>query len=183
MNEVSYFAEQFDYANVTEEQRSEIGQVYAHAFEQDIGLIFDATLDSDFLHPEDYYVSSVGGAFFVVYEETETSKRIVGTTGLRKLDPGSIPNNCFSSTGLPTDTRACELKRMFILPCARGKGLAHQLLNIALRFSREHGYNTIFLDTKKKLQAANNLYEKHGFLDCDNYNGNPRADRFMRKQL
>jgi hypothetical protein len=45
------------------------------------------------------------------------------------------------------------------------------------------GFRRCVLDTKTKLVASNTFYEKLGFVDCADYNGNARADRWMAVTL
>jgi GNAT superfamily N-acetyltransferase len=59
--------------------------------------------------------------------------------------------------------RAVELKRMYLRPEARGRGLGRQLLGIALDWARSHGIGVIRLDTSERMVAAQRLYEAHGF--------------------
>lgn len=58
---------------------------------------------------------------------------------------------------------AVELKRMYLRPEARGRGLGKQLLGIALGWARSHEITTIRLDTSERMTAAQRLYETHGF--------------------
>jgi GNAT superfamily N-acetyltransferase len=58
---------------------------------------------------------------------------------------------------------AVELKRMYLRPEARGRGLGKQLLRIALDWARSHGISVIRLDTSDRMTAAQRLYEAHGF--------------------
>jgi hypothetical protein len=82
------------------------------------------------------------------------------------------------------DYNVCELKRMFLLPCARGKGLSKVMLDNVTQKARELGYAAMVLDTRKRLEAANRLYEvMGGFVEFSDYNGNPRPDRFMIRKL
>jgi GNAT superfamily N-acetyltransferase len=157
----------FDWTTGSAADRAQVGAVYAHVFKNDIGLIFDPNLDADFTDPLKYYSPSNRGAFFVV-RDTEDSDRIVGTAALRHLV--ELGNQA-------------EIKRMFFLPQCRGAGLGMATGKILVAKSAELGYEAVVLDTKRKLQAANTIYEKLGFTDCENYNGNPRADRFMRLRL
>ena len=184
-----FAVEELDYSAASADQKKQIQEVYEYAFTHDLGLQFDASLDTDFVHPELYYYREVEGAYFVVNEtNSDGQKRIVGTTGVRRLDNATIPRDCvFHLTGQhvcgteENARRACELKRMFLLPCARGKGLSYELIKVALELAMQASYDVILLDTKSRLAAANHLYLKTGFQDCGNYNGNPRADRFLGK--
>ena len=169
---------EFNYGSVTPAETEQIRAVYEHAFRHDIGIDFDASLDSDFANPMAYYGPGARGAFFVVRHLP--SGAIVGTSGLRNIQ---LPEKCqdFSETERREST--CELKRMFILPLARGRGLASILLKLVVSKANTLGYHTIVLDTKRRLEAANALYSKAGFVDCSNYNDNPRADRFMALRI
>ena len=115
---------------------------------------------------------------------------IVGTAGIRAI---RVVETCadFADTARASndddvgsaDSRICELKRMFILTVGRGKGLASAMLRLILAKAKGLGFAVMVLDTCQKLVAANALYEKAGFAECSNYNGNPRADRFMALKL
>lgn len=56
----------------------------------------------------------------------------------------------------------CELQKLYITPEAQGIGLSKELMKVALDFAKEH-YAYCYLETFKKLQAANLLYIKLGF--------------------
>ena len=170
MADNEFVVERFDYENITPEQNDQIKKVYAHAFEHDIGLIFDPSLDRDFTHPLQCYGKDIRGAFFVA--KSVKTGEIVGTAGLRPMEIKGF-----------ADGTCCEVKRMFILPDGRGNGLAKMKMALIFATAREFGYSRMVLDTKKKLEAANHIYEKYGFTDCDDYNGNPRADRWMALDL
>jgi GNAT superfamily N-acetyltransferase len=178
MSAVEFNVLEFDYSSATDSDVQQIRAVYEHAFEHDIGIQFDATLDSDFTQPLSYYSESVRGAYFVVRHNL--TSELVGTAGIRAV---SLPDSCTDFSCSEGNGRTCELKRMFILPVGRGRGLGGALLQLVLAKARSLGYAVVVLDTKRKLVAANACYEKAGFLDCSNYNGNPRADRFMALRL
>ena len=158
----------FDWGRATDKEKSDIGHVYAHVFEHDIGLVFNPALDSDFVTPLKYYSVAAKGAF-VVARDDEDGGRIVGTGALRHL------------TDLPGFQ--AEIKRMFFLPVCRGHRLGHVMARMLIDKAREIGFDAVVLDTKKRLAAANRIYELSGFVDCENYNANPRADRWMRLRL
>ncbi|GAB3056629.1 GNAT family N-acetyltransferase [Virgibacillus ainsalahensis] len=63
-------------------------------------------------------------------------------------------------------TGICELQKLYITPEAQGKGLSKELMKVALDFAREH-YTHCYLETLKKLQAANLLYIKLGFQQLE----------------
>ncbi|REE83912.1 putative acetyltransferase [Paenibacillus taihuensis] len=63
-------------------------------------------------------------------------------------------------------TDVCELQKMYLLPLARGTGMAADLLGTALAFAREH-YKQCYLETLSNMTAANRFYAKHGFEQLD----------------
>lgn len=60
----------------------------------------------------------------------------------------------------------CELQKLYITPEAQGMGLSKELMKVALDFAKEH-YTHCYLETLKKLQAANLLYIKLGFQQLE----------------
>jgi putative acetyltransferase len=59
--------------------------------------------------------------------------------------------------------RGVELKRMYLRPDQRGRGLGRQLLGVALDWARDHGMRAVRLDTSERMLAAQRLYEAYGF--------------------
>lgn len=88
-----------------------------------------------------------GNRYWVAQDETG---RIVGGVGIGAL----------SSDGL------CELQKMYCLPDARGTGLAHRLMAMALEYARQF-YSRCYLETLDNMTAAQKFYEKHGFVRTD----------------
>lgn len=78
----------------------------------------------------------------------------------------------------------CELQKMYCLPCARGTGLAHRLMDEALTFAANQ-YDSIYLETLGNMTAAQRFYEKHGFVRIDESLGNTGHNscdvRYLRK--
>ena len=60
----------------------------------------------------------------------------------------------------------CELQKLYISPEAQGKGLSKVLMRTALDFASKH-YARCYLETSKKLVAANCLYSKLGFRQLE----------------
>jgi GNAT superfamily N-acetyltransferase len=81
------------------------------------------------------------------------------------------------------DERACEIKRMFVVPQARGQGVARALLGALEASARELGYAVARLDTGPDQPQARALYESAGYAEIDNFNGNPVATYFAEKPL
>ena len=54
--------------------------------------------------------------------------------------------------------------RWFIIdPAFQGQGIGHRLMNQAMAFCRDRGFQRIYLTTFPGLDAARHLYELHGF--------------------
>lgn len=103
------------------------------------------------------------GALFVVGE----SDRLLAMIGLRSLE-GHV----------------CEMKRLYVRPDARGRGLAKQLIAHVLDEARRLRYSEIRLDTLPMMSDAQALYVALGFHDIEPYYDTPIAGtRFMRKEL
>ncbi|PXY19819.1 GNAT family N-acetyltransferase [Prauserella endophytica] len=76
-----------------------------------------------------------------------------------------------------------ELKRMFVLPGFRGRGIAALLLAAIERAARELGVSVIRLDTRADLVEARRLYAKHGYREIPAYNAEPYAEHWFEKKL
>jgi GNAT superfamily N-acetyltransferase len=62
-----------------------------------------------------------------------------------------------------------EIKRMFVLPGHRGKGIAGQILQQLEFWAAELKYSTCILETGKKQPEAIALYRKSGYKIIPNY--------------
>ncbi len=84
------------------------------------------------------------GCFHLLWQGGEC----LGMGGLRTLAPG-----------------VGELKRIYLRPAARGRGLAEALMQRLLDDARRLGLHTLRLDSAPFMAAAQTLYERHGFVD------------------
>ena len=62
-----------------------------------------------------------------------------------------------------------EVKRMYVLPESRGKGIATKVLSELEHWTRELGYKKCILETGKRLPEAVALYKKNGYDLIPNY--------------
>jgi len=78
-----------------------------------------------------------------------------------------------------------EIKSMFVDPDARGKGIAHRLMQHLDKQARALNLSALKLETGDSLTEAHSLYYAHGFADCGpfgDYEESP-ASIFMSKAL
>ncbi|WP_024877788.1 GNAT family N-acetyltransferase [Saccharomonospora piscinae] len=76
-----------------------------------------------------------------------------------------------------------ELKRMFVVPSVRGRGLGARLLAAAEDVAAELGATVIRLDTRHDLVEAQALYRTRGFAEIPAYSEGPYAEVFFEKRL
>jgi ribosomal protein S18 acetylase RimI-like enzyme len=68
---------------------------------------------------------------------------------------------------------ACELKRMFVQPAHRQRGIGEHLMQRSVELAVQCGYSRIMLDTLDHMKAAIGLYKKFGFVQTEPYYHNP----------
>ena len=104
-----------------------------------------------------------GGIFLVGFDE---SRRPLCGGGVKRLSD-----------------EACEIKRMYVVPEGRGRGLGIALLQALEDAARELGYSVARLDTGPRQPKAERLYRSAGYEPIGNFNGNPVASFFGEKPL
>ena len=70
---------------------------------------------------------------------------------------------------------AAEIKRLFVVPEARGVGLGGRLVSCIIRRADEMDFRELYLDTAHFMRDASRLYQRFGFQMIDRYpeNANP----------
>lgn len=83
------------------------------------------------------------------------------------------------------DADIVEIKRMFVSPEWRGRGISKRVLAELETWAKEIGRQTAILETSKRLEAANQLYRKAGYNIIPNYGAYVDAPDSvcMKKQL
>jgi putative acetyltransferase len=88
-------------------------------------------------------------AYFVV----EQDGVVVGGAGIAPLEGG--------------DGATCELRKMYFLPQARGRGAGAAAMQRCLQAARDAGFRQCYLETLGGMDAAMKLYERSGFTRID----------------
>jgi ribosomal protein S18 acetylase RimI-like enzyme len=115
-----------------------------------------AGLPGDYAPPE--------GRLLLAHYENQ----VAGCVALHKLEPG-----------------ICEMKRLYLRPQFRGKGLGRALADQIIAEARQIGYQRIRLDTVEPvMKDAVEMYRKIGFREIASYRLNPIAGAlYMELQL
>lgn len=69
----------------------------------------------------------------------------------------------------PFDAISAEIKRMFVQPEHRGKGIASKVLAALEVWAKEEGYTACVLETGLRQPEAIALYQKNGYRHIPNY--------------
>lgn len=77
------------------------------------------------------------------------------------------------------DNKSCELKSLYLLEQYHGMGRGKGLLQKAITYAKENGYERMYLDSLSTSKKAIALYHKAGFVDTQKYNQSERSDVFM----
>lgn len=67
------------------------------------------------------------------------------------------------------DATTAEIKRMFVHPDHRQKGIASLILSEIEAWAKENGYTQFILETSPKLENAIALYKKTGYVIIPNF--------------
>jgi len=76
-----------------------------------------------------------------------------------------------------------EIKRMYVRPAGRGRGVARALLAALEQAAIDLGHRRVRLDTGPKQPDARHVYLTSGYREIADYNGNPRAAHWFEKEL
>lgn len=102
------------------------------------------------------------GALLVAYD----GEQPLACGGVRVLAPG-----------------LAEIKRMYVAPSARGRGIGRTLLQALEAAAADLGCDRARLDTAASFTEAVALYRSAGYNDIPDYNGNPHASVWMERRL
>ena len=137
-------------AATPEEFASARGLIEEYAASLEIDLGFQGYRDEIAQFPHGY--TEPDGALLVAYEGEEPA----GVVALRRFDAS-----------------VCEMKRLYVRPEYRGRGVGRRLSEEVVRVAARLGYATMRLDTLSTMDAAIGLYRAIGFRDIPPYRFNP----------
>jgi putative acetyltransferase len=100
-------------------------------------------------------------AFYAQFNKTHMIKHAIVAY------ENEIPVGCGAIKEFSTDTM--EVKRMYVLPAVRGKGIATQILQQLENWAAELGYQKCVLETGQNQPEAIRLYTKSGYQRIPNY--------------
>lgn len=84
---------------------------------------------------------------------------------------GDFPVGCVAMR--PLAAEVCEMKRLYVYPSYRGKGLGKLLVEAIIASAQDAGYSAMRLDTLASMKAARSLYRAFGFRPIQAYCYNP----------
>jgi ribosomal protein S18 acetylase RimI-like enzyme len=100
-------------------------------------------------------------------------------TGASDSDPNSNLAGCIAIVPLPTDpieglvlpagARAAEIKRVYVAPAFRKRGVSQALLLAAEAEARAQGFSVLTLETGIRQIGAIKLYERNNWSRCPTY--------------
>ena len=106
-----------------------------------------------------------------------------GKTLLAELDGAIVGGGAWRRTAETT----CEVKRVFVVDKAKGRGLGRRLVEALIRSARADGFRLMQLDTGNRLTEAIAMYTSMGFERCSPYQTYPEKLMpflvFMQKTL
>jgi ribosomal protein S18 acetylase RimI-like enzyme len=143
-------------------------------------------------------VEEVDAAFEIVQEYYEAAQVLARDTreefersyfedgaGIWLAWQGKTVIGCIALRAMPQLAQggAGEVKRLYVRPEYRGRGIAAALHDALQAYAMKFGYQWLYLDTADNMTSAIRFYEAHGYERCRRYNDNPQATIYMRKEL
>lgn len=113
------------------------------------------------------------GLFFVAYDGSGDASAPVGCAGWRT----------HAGNPLLRDSDV-EIKRMYVVPSARGRGYARRLLDALERTAREAGHKRVVLETGIEQPEAIRFYQRNGYTPIEPFgfhHDDPRVRCFAKE--
>jgi carbonic anhydrase len=84
-----------------------------------------------------------------------------------------ISAGCVGVRPLAGSEGVCEMKRLYVEPQFRGRGIGRRLALAAIKAAKEIGYRKLLIDTLPNMRMAVKLYRELGFTEAPNYYQTP----------
>ena len=110
--------------------------------------------DEELLHLEAKYGPPQGRLYLALMDGD-----VAGCVGLRRIDEAR-----------------CEMKRLYVRPAFRARGIGKALCRRVIGDARAIGYAQMLLDTLPFLETAIRLYRRLGFEEIPCYNDSPMQE-------
>jgi len=106
----------------------------------------------------------------IVAHDMETIDAFLPPKGLLLVsyDEG-LPTGCACTRTIAD--RTAELKRMYVRPAHRNKGIGTRLVNESIAWARAMSYSRVRLDSAGFMSDAHRVYRRLGFHDISAYEG------------
>ncbi len=125
-----------------------------------------AYCDPQLVHLSHYYQNQERANYYVIEEKGQ----ILACGGYAGITPTTA-----------------ELQKLYVAQGYRGKGYSSQLLNHIFDTAKKDGYDALYLETTKALEAAVSVYQHYGFKRLDtpiaNGDGHTAMEIWMLKAL
>ena len=112
------------------------------------------------------------GNQFAMYVVVGKEGKVMGCGGFAPLTGG--------------DPDICELRKMYFLTEARGKGMGRKMLEMSLVEAKKAGFKKCYLETLAHMTSARRLYERAGFVPLTvplGHTGHGSCDSFYLIEL
>lgn len=83
----------------------------------------------------------------------------------------------------PMGELIAELRKMYLHPDLRGKGIGNQLMSFIEDVARDKGFRRLELETASSMHAARTLYAKKGYVEIEPIHNRERCQHRYFKQL
>jgi carbonic anhydrase len=117
------------------------------------------------------YAPPYGALLIAVDDGAEVRGEPTGETGAEVVEERRVAAGCAALRRLDAET--CEIKRLYVRPSCRGKGIGRALAETVVAEARKIGYQRMRLDAIRNMTAAVGLYASMGFKQIAPYRHNP----------
>jgi GNAT superfamily N-acetyltransferase len=96
---------------------------------------------------------------------------------------GYVDGEAVACGGYKAGPQGAEIKRMWVAPQARRRGVGRRLLAALEYAARAAGHRRVVLDTSWGHSEALAMYRALGYVEVPDYNGNPYAAHWFEKAV